>query len=164
MSTTTGVEVDRRRWWVSLIYVAVVLVSAVGAALAPVTAVFVEAAAQRVPGVSATVGIVSAMGAVVGICGRVRAVRGRLRPGAVSIAASAATFIGVGWTLLVVCGLHAYRESDDDFWARLPAGLLVCAPVLVVAACALTVSRVIQRDDDRRTAAIRHAREQAPAA
>jgi hypothetical protein len=158
MSTMAGGG-DPRRWWLSRIYVVTILVATVSAVLAPLTVASAGGSAERVSGIVATAAIVGAIVAVVGVSRRVRAVRYRLRPGAVSISASAATFGGIGWTFLVVTGLHAYRESDEEFWTRLPAGLATCLPVLIVAACALTVSRFVQRDDARRTAALRHARE-----
>ncbi|MCJ1707884.1 hypothetical protein [Microbacterium sp. VKM Ac-2923] len=147
------------RWWLSLVYIAVILVAAVGAVLAPLTVFFVGSPTEGLPGIVATGGIVGGMSALVWVCLRAPAVRNRLRPGAVSISASAATFIAVGWTFLAVSGTHSYRDSDDAFWARLPFALAACVPVLVVAVCALTISRFIQRDDARRAAAARHSRE-----
>jgi uncharacterized membrane protein len=150
------------KWWLSLIYFAVIVAAAVSSALAPLTVSLLrDSAPDAVPGMIVTGSIVGATSALVWVCLRVRAVRDRLRPGAASISASAATFIAVGWTFLVVAGTHSYRESNEAFWGRLPFVLAGCTPALVVAVCALVISRSIQRDDARRAAVARLSREAA---
>ena len=159
MRTHAG-EDQPGRWWLSLIYVAVILAAAVSAALAPLTDLLLrDSLSDSVPGIVLAVSVVGATSALVWVCLRVRAVRVRLRPGAASISASAATFIAVGWTVLAVSATHSYRDSDEAFLAGLPSTLAVCLPVLFVAVCALTVSRFIQRDDARRAAVTRGAPE-----
>ncbi|KQR19370.1 hypothetical protein [Microbacterium sp. Leaf151] len=146
-------------WWLSLLYIAVVLALAVSAVLSLGVAPLLSASDISSVDVTRTLGGVAAVGGapvLTWICLRVRAVRSRLRPGAASIAASATTMLAVGWTCVVVVG---YRESAEDVWGQLPVSLGICAPALVVALCALSISRPVQRDHDRRASAARRGRE-----
>ena len=150
--TTVATRDDPGKWWLSLLYIAVVLSSGVWAVFShPIvdTVSFVTMSpSEAVPGMLTAVSLVGGTLVAVWVCLRVPAVRRRLRPGAVSIAASSATFLAVGWGWFV---LFAFAE-DGDFWSRLPFGMAACAPVLFVAIGALTISRPIQRDHDRRIA------------
>ncbi|MDF2046599.1 hypothetical protein [Microbacterium sp. Kw_RZR3] len=145
------------KWWLSLLYIPVILVASVSGIFSLGIAPFVSWSDASPVDIARMLCVVVAAGGaplLTVICLRVRAVRSRLRPGAVSIAASGATILAVGWTVIVVVG---YQESAGDVWRTLPFFLGVCAPVLIVAICALTISRVIQRDDAHRVAAVRGA-------
>lgn len=141
------------RWWLSLLYVASVLTASVAVILlhpiVDIVSFVVTSPVEAVPGIITTVAIASGMTAVVWSCLRVPSVRHRLRPGAASITASAATFVAVSWTWFVFVGQD---DGDGGLWARAPLTLAMCAPSAVVAICALVVSRAIQRDDARRAA------------
>lgn len=144
-------------WWLSLLYVALIVAASVSAIFSLGIASFVSLSETSPVDIARMLCAVAAAGGaplLAAICLRGRAVRSRLRPGAVSIAASGATFLAVVWTAVVMIG---YRESPGDVWRTLPFSLGVCAPVIIVAICALTISRFIQRDDARRVAAARGA-------
>ncbi|MDF2666983.1 MAG: hypothetical protein K0R81_2833 [Microbacterium sp.] len=155
MRTVTRSEAEGL-WSLSLLYISVVLALSLSGVFSLGVASFAWASDASPLGLRPTLCIIAVGGAalLVGVCLRVRGVRARLRPGAVSIAASMATFLAVGWTVVVVVG---YRENADDVWRQLPLALGICAPALIVAISALTISRFVQRDDARRAAAARGA-------
>jgi len=155
VSTVTNSETEGQ-WSLSLLYIGVMVILSLSGIFSFGVASFAWASDGPPFRLAQALCIIAVGGAplLAGVCLRVRGVRTRLRPGAVSIAASTATFLAVGWAVLVVFG---YRESADDVWRHLSLSLGICAPALIVAICALTISRFIQRDDARRTAAARTA-------
>lgn len=150
--TTVATKDDPGKWWLSLLYIAVVLAAGVWAVLShpivDIVSFVTTSPSEAVPGMLKAATLVGGTLVVVWVCLRVPAVRRRLRPGAASIAASSATFLAVGWGWFV---LFAFAE-DGDVWSRIPLGVAACAPVLLIAIGALTISRPIQRDHDRRIA------------
>ncbi|WP_307449692.1 MULTISPECIES: hypothetical protein [Microbacterium] len=137
-------------WVLSLLYLGLVLAAAVAAVFSagflPFVSFIGDVPDEAVRAAVVPVTIMVGMPLLTWTCLGRPAVRRRLMPGVVSFAASAATFVAVAWMSVVLFG---YRENSDDLWARVPFAVAVCAPILVIALCALTMS-VARRGDERR--------------
>jgi len=137
----------------SLLYLGSVLAAAVAAVLSagfmPFLSFIDDAPDEAMRAAVVPVTIVVGVPLLTWACLGRPAIRSRLRPGMVGFAASAAIFVAVAWMSLVLFG---YREDSDDLWARVPLTSAVCAPILVIALCALTVSVVRHRDERRQPA------------